>query len=111
MADPQALFDDISRFVAESRQLLEQGALMEMAGLDQRVKQLCETVLQLSQQERLTYAENLQQLLGDLNTLGEMMVAQRDQVAAEIRQLNQHKKANAAYRIVEASDGYTADES
>jgi hypothetical protein len=100
---PEKLFDDISQFVSESRVLLDQGAMMELAGLDQRVNALCEAVLLLSQEERITYANRLQELFGELKTLGEEMVRQRDSMSEMVRQLSDHKKASVAYRTTDHS--------
>jgi len=102
----EKLFDDIAQFIAESRDILESGAIMELNGLDEQVRSLCDAVLQLSQNERITYADRLQQLLGDLKALGDAMVTQRDELAEEMRGVPQHKKAHKAYRIVDASDDY-----
>jgi hypothetical protein len=101
---PEKLFNDISQFVSESRAMLEQGALMELAGLDEHVKTLCDAVLHLSQSDRMIYADRLQQLLIELKELGEAMAKQRDAMAEEIRDLSSHQKASVAYRTAEASD-------
>jgi len=106
----QTLFDGIMQFIAESRELLESGAVMELAGLDDQVRSLCDAVLQLSQEERVLYADRLQHVLADLQILGEAMVTQRDLVAEEIRSISHHKKAASAYRVAEASDGYKNEE-
>lgn len=107
--DAQKLFDDIAQFVEQSRELLKSGAMMELAGLDERVLLLCEEVLLLSQEERVQYGDKLQQLLGDLKSLGEEMTAQRDRIGAELNALPQHKKATVAYRVAEESDKYKRD--
>lgn len=108
--EPPKLFEQIERFIAESTQLLQEGAIIELSGLDDHVRALCEAVLQLSQQERVEYADKLQSLLGDLNALGETLVAQRDQIGREISGLARHKKANTAYTVVEASDRNNKEE-
>jgi len=100
----EKLFNDIAQFVGESRALLKQGAMMELAGLENRILLLCKEVVVLSPEERTRYAARLQQLMADLTALGEEMAALRDSVAAEIRHLSNYKKANVAYRVVEASD-------
>jgi hypothetical protein len=89
----EELFDKIAQFIAESRTLLDAGAMIELAGLDDQVRVLGNAVLQLSQDERLQYADRLQQLLGDMNSLGDSMKAHRDRLSDEIRHLSQHKKA------------------
>lgn len=101
-----SLFREIEHFISESRKLLQSGDYLEMSGLDDQVRSLCETVLLLSQEERIAYADRLQKLLADLKALGDAMVVQRDQLADEIRSVSHHKKASKAYKIVDASDDY-----
>ena len=62
---------------------------------------LCEAVLQLSQDERIIYADRLQILLGGLKELGESIVVQRDKLA----DLPPFKKADSAYRAFGAASG------
>lgn len=105
-APAEKLFDDIAQFISDSRSLLEQGALMELAGLDDQVRTLCEMVLDLSQDDRLRYADRLQYLLGELKALGETMAAQKEQIAKELSNISSHKKATVAYKVVDASDDF-----
>lgn len=102
----EKLFNDISQFITHSKALLDQGAMAELAGLDEQVRTLCDAVLQLSQDERIRYADKLQELLGGLKVLGDEMVAKRDQVADQIRGVPNFKKASVAYKTANASDGY-----
>jgi len=92
------LFSNIEQFISDSHSLLAQGAVMELVGLDDRVAELCEAVMQLSQDERIEHAGQLQKLFGDLTLLGNALAEHRDNVAGEIRGLSQHKKASNAYR-------------
>lgn len=103
-SQPQKLFDDISAFVAESRQLLSRNQLLELDGLDHNVRQLCEMVLKLSQEERLRHAEQLQRLLKELSSLGEALVERRDALSAELLATADHRKANVAYRTSDNMD-------
>ncbi len=102
--EAETLFRDISQFIAESHALLAQGAMMELAGLDKRIAELCTTVLELSPVDRTQYAEHMQQLLGDLKTLSDAMYAHRNAMAEEIMNLSGHRKASTAYRNTDASD-------
>lgn len=101
----QDLFKHIETFVVDSRILLGQGASVELAGLDEKVQVLCNQVLQLSQDDRVEYAELLQKLLEELTLLGEDMLKQKDAIANEIRYLSSHKKASVAYKVADATDG------
>lgn len=104
--DPEALFNDIAGFIAESRALLKQGAMMELAGLDGRIQILCDEVMRLSGDDRRLYGERLSELLADLTALGEEMAQERQSMANEIRHLAQMKKASVAYRTGDSRDGF-----
>lgn len=103
---PEVLFNKVSQFVTESRELVKSGAMMEIQGLEDRIESLCQMVLGLSQEDRLRYADKLQHLLTDIGKLGEEMMVLRDAIGNEIRSLNTMKKASVAYRVVDASDDY-----
>lgn len=99
--NPDRLFDEIAGFIDESRKLLAQGAMMELAGMDDQVKKLCEEVTQLSKDDREKYAGRMQELLKGLQALGEEMTSKRDELAKDMRSLTDHQKANVAYRTAE----------
>ena len=101
----EVLFSDISKFISDSRDLLKRGAIMELSGLDDNVKNLCEEVMRLSQDDRLQHADHLQKLFSELKSLGEELASQRDSLADDIRGASDHKKASAAYRSAPASLG------
>lgn len=103
---PEALFNKITGFVTESRDLLKSGSMMDLQGLEARIQDLCQLVLGLSQDDRIKYADKLQVLLGDIGKLGEEMSSLRDVMAQEIRSISKHKKANVAYKVTDASDGF-----
>ncbi len=107
---PDALFDEITRFVDNSKTLLESGAFVQLAGLDDQVRKLCESLILLSQEQRLKHADRLQQLLWSLSNLEETMMQYRDAIAEQVRGLSGHQKANVAYRTAEAIDNFKRDE-
>lgn len=98
------LFDNIAKFVEDSRFLLKEGATAELAGMDKHVQKLCEAVLQVPASERDKYAELLQTLMDELVALEGELVTKRDALVHEISYLSSHKKANVAYKTVDASD-------
>jgi N-glycosylase/DNA lyase len=106
----QQLFADVARFVADSRVLLAEGAVMELAGLDERVRVLCEKAEKLSPEERTRYADMLTELLQSLTALGQDMRSQQDAIMHEIRYLSSHKKASVAYKTADATDGFKKPE-
>lgn len=105
-SSPEKMFEGISRFIDDSRNLLKEGAVMELSGLDEQVRGLCEQMLELSQDDRIMYADKLQKLLGELKKLGEELVVHRDAMVKEIQHISEHRKANVAYRTADASDDF-----
>lgn len=103
---PEKLFGEISEFITESRRLLHDGAVMELAGLDVRVARLCRAVLGLSQEERAFYAERMQVLFDELDVLGMDLGKHRDAVAEKIVALPDRKKAVNAYHTADAVDNF-----
>jgi hypothetical protein len=102
MNEPQKLFADISSFIKNSRKLLGSGEHIDMAGMDGQVQSLCSQVLELSPDERIKYADALQELYDGLQALGDDMSAQKAELAREIHHLSSHKKASVAYKTADA---------
>ena len=102
MKDQKEIIQNIAKFVEDNRELLEKGHNVEMAGLDKQVANLCESVLKLSDEERLEYADSFQELLHELTKLGEDLNNRKDAIANEIRYLSSHKKASVAYKVADA---------
>ena len=101
MSDVEVLFDCVAKFVSDGNAALEAGGVPHLEDLDGHVKSLCETVLRLSQDQRLKYADRLQQLLLDLKALGDAMVARQELLADEVRYVSAHKKASVAYTTMD----------
>jgi Na+/phosphate symporter len=96
--DIETLFSAISEYIANSNALLEKGALLELKGLDDSVQLMCDTLVAMSQDQRVQYADKLQQLQEDLNKLGQTIVTMRDKLGSEILGTGEHKRASVAYR-------------
>lgn len=107
MSNHQELFENIAKFISNSRNLLEQDAMVEMAGLDNQVQELCEKILNLSGEEQTKYADSLQHLLNELTLLGNDLTSKREEIASEMRDISNHKKANVAYKTADAKGSLT----
>lgn len=102
MSTQQELFEDVAKFVEDSRILISNGAAVELDGLDKQVQNLCAKVLELSPEERKKYADLLHELLGELKILGDDLLIKKETLAHEIRYLSSHKKASIAYKTADA---------
>lgn len=103
-ATPDTLLEEVSAFIKNSRRLLENGELAQLAGMDDQMRELCDGILRLSVEERAQYAERLQSLFQDLEQLSHVIQNMRDATVKEASQLSHHKKAHVAYRTAESSD-------
>ena len=111
MSEQQELFENIAQFVADSKVLIDKGAMVELAGMDKQVQILCERVLELSGEDRIKYADSLQGLMNELNILGKDLTQKREALANEIRYLSSHKKASVAYKTADAKGGLVDENS
>ena len=102
MSIHQDLFNDIAKFIEDSRVLLAEGVELELDGLDRQVQTLCAKVLLLSPLEREKYADLLQELLGELKILGDDLLLRKEALTHEIRFLSSHKMANLAYKSADS---------
>ncbi len=106
---PYKIFEEVSDLITESRAMLLSGEMIELAGLDERVNNLCEAILALTEEERTLYADKLQYLMVELQTLGDTLKAGKDKLGEEILDIPSHRKATVAYLTVDASDGKKKD--
>lgn len=97
-SSPDQLLDGISDFIAKHQDLLRQGALADMAGLDRQVQELCRAVGDMAAEDQARYAGRMQQLFAELQALGDSLAAARDALAQEMQGISAHHKASVAYR-------------
>lgn len=102
MTEHQELFENISKFVSDSRTLFSSEAGVEMGGLDTQVQNLCSQILLLPENERGQYADLLQKLFAELTMLGDELLKKKELLLHEIRYLSSHKQASVAYKIADA---------
>ena len=103
---PEKILDEVAAFIAESRALIDKGAFLELDGLDEQVKQLCDMVMGLSKEQRMQCADKMEVLVQELNALAAELTVQREAVASEIRGLGEHRKAHVAYSAADATDAF-----
>jgi hypothetical protein len=87
--NPQQRLAEVAEAVAEARRALAQGALVDIAGLDAAVSEICDAAQALPAEERRSFA-------GDLARLAEAL----DQLAADIIRQGEPsrlQRANEAY--------------
>lgn len=83
--------------VQAARTLLSQGSLIDLSGLEIFVQDLCGSVEQLSGNQGSALKPDLIKLIDDLNGLADIIMAERDSVAGEMKTLSDSKRAASAY--------------
>lgn len=95
---PETLLDDIASLIERARTLLSKGELLDLAGMDGRMRELCDEVLALPAAAQAAHRVRMQALFLDLSALERAMEAEKTKLAEQICGLSGHHKANVAYR-------------
>lgn len=85
-------------FLSECRQAAESGKDVDMAGFEKTVQEFCLLLEKMPREEALQYEKDLKKIGSDLNNLSEALAKKRDELKGQIHGLDQHKKAQAAYK-------------
>lgn len=102
--EPQKLLEEIAVFIMESRKLLENGEIIQLAGMDRQIRALCDEVMSLNSEQRRQYAEPMKKLFDEVKQLGDTMESTRADLLKEIRGVSNHQKANVAYQTSDSLD-------
>lgn len=110
--DVQALLASLNEYIADAKDIVERGEYMELAGLDERVKTLCDSVMSLKVEESMSFADELDATMKELDSLQKMFVQSRDKLASDMQDVGKHKQAAVAYKQSETAphrEGMTGD--
>ena len=99
---PQELLQQIHAFIAVTREHVGTDAEVDLSGLDDKVQQLCEAVLDMPKPEADQYTDALQTLAEELTVLKSGMEQAQTGVREQIDALNLRHKAVKAYKTTEA---------
>ena len=100
--NPQELLEQIHSFIAVTREHMATGGDVELEGLDDKVRELCEAILDMPKPEADHYTNALQELATDLTELRSSMEKAQTEVREQIEGLNLRHKAAKAYKTAEA---------
>lgn len=93
----QSGLDEAGAAVEAARTLLTQGSLIDLTGLEKFVENLCGSVAELSGEQGGAVKPALVKLIDDLNGLADVITAERDNIAGEMKTLSDSKRAASAY--------------
>lgn len=100
---PRELLEGIMAFIATTREHVEQGGEVDLDGLDEKVRELCEAVLDMPKPEADSYADELHRMGEELTLLKADMEKAQKEVREQVDALNLRHKAAKAYKITEAT--------
>lgn len=96
------LLEQIHSFIALSKEHVAQGGDADLSGLDGKVQELCEKVLDMPKPEADVYGKELAILADELTELRAGMETAQVEVREQISALNARQKAAKAYKTSEA---------
>ncbi len=96
-ATPEQVLNGLEQYIVAADTMLDEGNMIDLAGLDAVVDALCARVLTLSPDEGRPFAEKFDTLHTRLGALQEKMVATQAQIKAEVEQTNKRHQASRAY--------------
>lgn len=99
---PKELLTQIRSFIATAKAHLAGGGDVDMTGLDGKVRELCDRVLDMPKPEADAYAVEMEALVEELDALKIDMVTAQAGLRQQIEGLNLRHKAAKAYTTSEA---------
>lgn len=94
---PEQLWEQIALFVVKTQEHVAQGGDADLSGLDAKVQELCDAVLDLPSEEAAVYEERLGALGEALENLKTGLEQVQGEVEEEISSLDRRQKAVKAY--------------
>lgn len=94
-------FKEMETYISESRIAVASGKEIDLHGLNVKIEELCNMILNLSPDDQRLYEDRLQELLSSLNSLGLEMKAQ-----FEVMDFAAHRQANVAYKTADSRDNF-----
>ena len=101
--DVEALLNGLNDYIAQAKEILERGDYLELEGLDDQVKALCDSVMSLQVEESLSFADELDATMKELDGLQALFMESRDQLADDMQGVGKHKQAAMAYKQSETA--------
>ncbi len=94
----QQALQEVDDYIKKANSILESGEYMELEGLDDKVRGLCETIAHMTPEEAKEYKDTLTRLMQDLDGLQSSLNNSKDKLKEELAGVQTHSQANHAYR-------------
>jgi uncharacterized membrane protein YdfJ with MMPL/SSD domain len=100
---PQELLVQIRSFISITKAHVGSSNEIDLTGLDGKVQELCEAVLDMPKPEADSYQQALSELVIELDELKAKMISAQEEVRDKLNALNMRHKAAKAYKTGEAT--------
>ena len=100
--NPQELLQQIRSFISVTKMHVNDGSEIDLSGLDAKIQELCEAVLDMSKAEADSFQQSLSELAEELDDLKAKMETAQAEVRDKLNALNMRHKAAKAYTTHEA---------
>ncbi len=90
-------FAEIQKSINESKELLQNGQVVDMTYCDKMVHKFCDILQSMSREEAQQYQNSLLVMDQELNAISSALIERRDELKEEIIKINSHSKAGNAY--------------
>jgi hypothetical protein len=108
ITDPEILFQDIWNDLETSMSAMENGGNIDMASLDNKVRNFCAIVKTLPAKDAKLYQAKMEQIINYLTELVTKLTKAKDALSVEIDMADQRQRAHMAYgnaRLYTVTDG------
>lgn len=99
---PQEMLQHIRSFIGVTKTHIGSGGEIDLSGLEVKVQELCEAVLDMPKHEADAYRQSLAELVAELDGLKAQMMAAQAELRNQLNTLNMQQKAVKAYKTNEA---------
>jgi len=96
-ATPEQVLQGLDAYIRAANAMLDDGNMVELAGLDAVVDALCGRVLGMDPEDGRAFAERFDALHAQLGALQEKMIATQAELKEEMQQSAKRQQASRAY--------------
>ena len=97
LGDIKTELDQTSSVIERFRSSVAQGEIIDLTGLDQKIEGMCNAIIELPEDERVTVKATLIGLIDDLNALVDMLNRQQEKASEELKGVTSRERAVSAY--------------
>lgn len=101
---PEQLLERLTVFIETTRDHVAEGGEADLEGLDGKIQELCDAVLDMPKAEALIFQEKLVFLVAQLTALKDNLEAVQDDIRQQLSSLDLRHKAVKAYKNTEAAE-------